>query len=79
VFRDPTLSITGLEKELIEYIIVADDGEGPLSAWSLFSWLKENNIKTTEAFTKAVEIHENARALPFKTPAQDQEGHGKGE
>jgi len=32
VFRDPTLAITGLEKELVEYIIEAEDGEGPLSA-----------------------------------------------
>jgi len=70
VFRGPTLSITGLEKELIEYIIKANDGEGALSAWSLFSWLQENNIKTTEAFTEDVEIHENVRALPLKTPAK---------
>jgi len=70
VFREPTLAITGLEKELVEYIIEAEDGEGPLSARSLFSWLQENDIKTTESFTEAVEIHENARALPLKTPAK---------
>ena len=70
VFREPTLAITGLEKELVEYIVEAEDGEGPLSARSLFSWLQENDIKTTESFTEAVEIHENARALPLKTPAK---------
>ena len=70
MFRDPTLAITGLEKELIEYIMEADDSKGPLSSWSLFSWLQENDIKTTEAYTEAVEIHENARALWLKTPAK---------
>jgi len=70
VFRDPTLAITGLEKELVDYIIEAEDGEGPLSARSLFSWLQENDIKTTESFTEAVDIHENARALLLKTPAK---------
>jgi len=70
VFREPTLAITGLEKELVEYIIEAEDGKGPLSARSLFSWLQENDIKTTESFTEAVEIHKNARDLPLKTPTK---------
>ena len=50
--------------------IEADDSKGPLSALWLFSWLQENDIKTTEALTEAVEIHENARALPLKTRAK---------
>jgi len=63
VFRNPTLSIIGLEKELVKYIIEADDSKGPLSARSLFPWLQ----KTSDAYTEAVEIHENVRALPLKT------------
>jgi len=57
-------------KALVKYITEAEDGEGPLSNWSIFSWWKENDIKTTDAYTKAVEIHEKARALPLKTPAK---------
>jgi len=58
-----------LLEKLGKYIIKAVTGKCPLSAWSLFSWLQENNIKTTETFIEAVEMHENMKALPLKTPA----------
>jgi len=70
VFKDPTLSVAGMEKDLAEHIAQAEGGKGHCQRLFSFLKLKDNNLTTTDGYTVTVELQEGSNIFPLKTPTK---------
>jgi hypothetical protein len=71
VFQEPSLSVEGMEEDLVEYLAQSSEADGPLSSRSLFNFVLDNDLKTTASFSEAVDCFDNGnKNLLAKTPGK---------